>query len=103
MDTWGAFFEDVPADLLFECIVDDGRVDGGISVYRDRIVLGDPSPRAPSTLQLREITGWQLTDGADDVLVSVRADRVRRTRLPVSFHRAIAHALHDTLGGERPV
>lgn len=103
VDEWGPYFDDLPSDLLFECIVEDGRLDGGISVFRDRIVLGDPSPRQPCTLELEQVTGWCTADDAEDVLVTVRTDRVRRTRLPRSFHQAIAHALHDRLGVARAI
>jgi len=103
LDDWDRFFADVPDDLVFECIIENHQLAGGISVFRDRVVLCDPSPDEPTVASLERITGWGLVDDDTEVLVSIEADRPLRTRLPQSFHKAISHALMTTLGDSRHV
>ena len=103
LDDWDRFFADVPDDLVFECIIENDRLAGGISVFRDRVVLCDPSPDEPTVATLERITGWGLVDVETEVVVSIDAERPLRTRLPSSFHQAIAHALTTTLGDARHV
>ena len=103
LDDWDRFFADVPDDLVFECIIENDRLAGGISVFLDRVVLCDPSPDEPTVTTLERITGWGLVDVETEVVVSIDAERPLRTRLPSSFHQAIAHALTTTLGDARHV
>jgi len=103
LDDWDRFFADVPDDLVFECIIENHRLTGGISVFRDRVVLCDPSPDEPTVATLERITGWGLVDVDTEVVVSIEADRQLHTRLPQSFHKAISHALMTTLGSDRHV
>ncbi|GAB2986060.1 hypothetical protein [Frigoribacterium salinisoli] len=101
LEDWDRFFADVPEDLVFECIIENHHLVGGISVFRDRVVLCDPSPDEPTVASLERITGWGLVDVDTEVVVSIEAQRPLRTRLPRSFHQAVSHALMTTLGDSR--
>lgn len=91
------FYESVPNDLLFECVTTSSDVSGGVSVFRDRVVVEDIATGTPCVCELEQITSWSVTpDTPETVVVEIdQPARTHRTRLPMAFARAISVALNE--------
>lgn len=101
LDDWGSFFDDVPADLVFECTIDTLEHAAGIAVYSDRVVLDDPDGAGTRSCTREEVTGWTVTElSADLVAVEIDAEVRACVRIPAAYARAIAIALTSTFGAD---
>lgn len=91
------FYDSVPSDLLFECVTTSSEVSGGVSVFRDRVVVEDLTTGTPCVCELEQITSWSVTpDTTETVVVELKEPaRTSRTRLPIAFARAITVALNE--------
>lgn len=98
LEDWAGFYDDLEDDLVFECKLEIDHDPCGVAVYRDRVVLDIPGQAAPSVMELRQITSWDVAPDGADVVVEVDAGKRQRTRLPVGYAGAIRVALHEVLG-----
>lgn len=91
------FYDSVPNDLLFECVTTSAEVSGGVSVFRNRVVVEDLTTGTPCVCELERITSWSVTpDTTETVVVELKEPaRTSRTRLPIAFARAITVALNE--------
>lgn len=72
-------------------------VSGGVSIFRDRVVVEEVTTGTPTVCELEQITSWSVTpDTPETVVVKIdESARTSSTRLPIAFARAITVALNE--------
>jgi hypothetical protein len=101
LDDWGAFFDDVPGDLVYECILDGPEDTTGIAIYRDHVILEGVEGVGRCSCSREELVGWSVGEPAGDVVaVEIKAQTRLRVRVPATVARAVVTALSKTFGSD---
>jgi len=98
LDDWDQYFDDVPADVVLECITNTNGHPGGVAVYRDRVVLESPEGAGTHCCYRAQLNEWVIAVDDDERLATVTLDSGAQVavKVPAAYARAISLALAST-------